>query len=273
MSERKGDRLLCCFGTEKLRSAWGRVFDLLLEDGVDDLHGAAELTETASHKVFFSTIDPEPKWDRADRFHLKNRFIRWNDVIREALIVWLQRKELGATHQSGVESDAELAIRSHEGPSIVAKLDGWFKFSAFNEIKELCNDHALSTGPVTLDGAENVVVSVGELDCLFNGKEKPAFGAESEMLMFDFDETGGRNLAAFHAVYTNTDLATAGQSAVFLPETLTVRSFKVLRDNWVIPVFRSQAVNNKPIGEILLDFLHVVQADQILVFGAVEAQG
>ena len=132
---------------------------------------------------------------------------------------------------------------------------------------------ALSTGPVTFDGAENVVVSVGELDCLFYGKEKPAFGAESKMLVFDFDKACGRNLAAFHAVDTNTDLATAGQSAVFLPKTLTVRSLKVFGDDGVIPVFRSQAVHNKPIGEILLDFLHVVQADQILVFGSVEAQG
>ena len=59
------------------------------------------------------------------------------------------------------------------------------------------------------------------------------------MLVFDFDEAGGRNLAAFHAVNTNTDLATAGQSSVFLPETLTVRSFKVFRDDRIVPIFRS----------------------------------
>ena len=67
------------------------------------------------------------------------------------------------------------------------------------------------------------------------------------MLVFDFNKSRGGDFAAFHSVNAHADFTAAGEAAVFLPKTLTVRSLEIFRNDGIISVFRGQAVHYKAI--------------------------
>ena len=115
-------------------------------------------------------------------------------------------------------------------------------------------------------------MTIGKGDGFFDREKEAAFGTESEVLVFDLDEACRGDFAFPRAIDSDPDFTAAFETAFFFPEAIPFRGFEILRDDRVAPVLRGQTVHDEPMIKLPLDHLHLIQGDEIFVFGAIQAQ-
>ena len=116
------------------------------------------------------------------------------------------------------------------------------------------------------------MVAFSEGDGFFDREEKSSFGSDSEVLVLDFDKSGGGNLPTFGSVNTDSDFAAARQGALLFPIAFPCGSFVILRHDRIAAIGGGQAIDDESVVQITFKLVPVIKRDEVFVFCAVKAQ-